>query len=144
MEQKAYSRIQTRQEKKKKERVKWAAYNAKDYVPKKPEGKSLFWPILAGVFCALFLISGVFGIMEYREKKKGMAQMTNIMEKSYDDVSGNMQNIATSLAKLRVSTSREQTALLLQDIYGRSGTIQEMLSQMPMKQDTAAAILSIV
>ena len=42
--------------------MQWAAYDAKDYLPKKPEGKSLFWPILALVFCILFLAAGAFAV----------------------------------------------------------------------------------
>ena len=124
--------------------MQWAAYDAKDYLPKKPEGKSLFWPILALVFCILFLAAGAFAVTQYQEKKKSVARMTSMMQRSYDDVNGNLDNIATSLAKIRVSTSKEQRALLLQDIYRRTGTIQEMLSQMPMNQQIGETLLSFV
>lgn len=102
------------------------------------------WPMLCIVLAA-GLIGCIFWATSAKaERDQRTIQLQNVYERSLDEISGNLSNIATTLAKMRVSTSPSQQALLLGSVWRMAGEAQDAVSALPITSDVSGPMLQFV
>ena len=87
----------------------------------------IFWVL------AILAIGGVaFGISGHVNQQAYHQELRNIHEKSFYELVDNLDNLEVKLAKLSVIQSKEQSALLLNDVYRQADGASQALSQLPV------------
>jgi len=90
-----------------------------------------YWvlPTLLGV---LFIVSGIWGYNQYRQKQQYRIYLQNQYQKSFFELVGNVDNLESRLSKLMVSSSPSQNIILLSEIWRQSNSAQDNLGQLPV------------
>lgn len=110
----------------------------------RPKWKRWIWPVAAGVLAAGLIVSIVLGVRASRARAQAQVELNSMYESAFDALCTNMSDINTALAKLRVSTSRAQQAVLLNSIWRQAGQTAQAVSQLPVSHTVSGGILQYV
>ena len=87
--------------------------------------------IIPFLLCAI-VITGVWGIAQYRQKNVYQIYMQNQYQRMFYELLDHVENIQVDFSKVLVSGSTEQNNKLFSDISRQSFSAQEKLNQLPV------------
>lgn len=109
------------------------------------------WPTLAGVFAAASIILAwqVIKLNNERNIEVGRGgsyrtRLVSLYDKSFDELIDNLNDTSNSLAKIRVSSSPSNQAILLGDVWRSTDNAQSLLAQLPVQGGIGSNILNFV
>ena len=102
------------------------------------------WRTVALGLMAVTVVLAVVLTISVRRKEIYGQRLSDTFDQSFGQLSGNVSNIATQLAKLRVSTSQPQQTLLLGSIWRLAGETQNALALLPLTEDVSQPLLTFI
>lgn len=102
------------------------------------------WRITGVIFIVATLILTMLLVQSIKREKACAQKLYNSFDQSFGQVSGNVSNMGAQLAKLRVSTSAPQQALLLGGVWRLAGETQNSLANLPLADDVSGPLLTFV
>lgn len=102
------------------------------------------WRTVALGLMAVTVVLAVVLTISIRRKEIYGQRLSDTFDQSFGQLSGNVSNIATQLAKLRVSTSQPQQTLLLGSIWRLAGETQNALALLPLTEDVSQPLLTFI
>ncbi|MDD3840272.1 MAG: germination protein YpeB [Clostridia bacterium] len=103
--------------------------------------------IVSIILAVALVATGVWGYMQYQEKQDYHQYVENLYQKSFYEMSDNVQNIETQLSKLMVAASPQQIIPGLSEVWRQASVAQNNLGQMPVSHlalDNASRFLNQV
>ena len=80
----------------------------------------------------IFIVTGIWGVLQYREKELYHAHMQNQYHRMFYELLNNVENIQVDLSKVLVSDSIEHNRELFMNVSRQSFSAQEKLNQLPI------------
>ncbi len=106
---------------------------------------------MAGVFLAATIILSWQVIKLNNERNAEIGRggsyrttLVSLYDKSYDEIVDNLSDTMNSLAKIRVSSSPANQAILLGDVWRSTDNAQSLLAQLPVHGGISSSILNFV
>ena len=100
--------------------------------------------VFSGVLGACLIAVIIFGYRMKISYDRAQMQLRNAYVNSFNVVGGQLLAINTDLIKMRVCTSPSQQSVLLYTIWREAGQAQQMLSQLPVDEQSANSMLQFV
>ena len=102
------------------------------------------WRLIAVAMLVIAVVLAMFLTQSLGRKNAYAQQLNNAYDQALGEISGNVSNMGAELAKLRVSTSQAQQALLLGGLWRLAGETQGALSTLPLPEDVSEPLLTFV
>ena len=102
------------------------------------------WRITAVVFIVATIVLTMLLVQSLGRKNAYAQKLSNSFDQSFGQVSGTVSNMGAQLAKLSVSTSAPQQALLLGGVWRLAGETQNALANLPLPEDVSGPLLTFV
>ena len=106
--------------------------------------KTKIWRLIAVAMLVTAVVLAMFLTQSLGRKNAYAQQLNNAYDQALGEISGNVSNMGAELAKLRVSTSQAQQALLLGGLWRLAGETQGALSTLPLPEDVSEPLLTFV
>ncbi len=91
------------------------------------------------VLLALFVAAASWGYYNYRRAADLRQELDSQYNRAFFEMVGYVHNVESLLAKSMVSTTRERTAITLQEAWRQAGLAQTNLGQLPISQPVLAS-----